>query len=501
MADRPVGRKGPREEYDVVLVGAGIMSATLGLLLSELEPSWRICVLERLVGPAMESSDAWNNAGTGHAGLCEFNYTPQRPDGTVDISSAVAVNEQFLVSRQFWSHLLGEGLLGAPESFVNAVPHMSFAQGPDGMEYLRQRYRALKDHPLFAGMEYSEDMDVLARWLPLMFDTRREDKQVAVSRSSAGTDIDYGALTRQLLAALQTRGATIEYSHEVTAFRRSAGWRLEVRDHVGHRTRLIGAGYVFVGAGGGTLPLLQKAGLPEVRRFAGFPISGQFYRCDDPRVVSRHRAKVYGHAAAGSPAVSVPHLDTRVVEGRSYLLFGPYAAFSPRFLKQGRWTDLIRSVSPANVPVLWRAARDNRSLIRYLVRQMLQTRRTRLVALRAFVPDAQQEDWTLITAGQRVQLVKAIDGKGTIVGFGTEVVTSADGSLGALLGASPGASASVAIMLDVMQKCFPERMARWTPRLQQMLPSYGSELAWDPALLVAVLAQTDASLGLGGEPS
>lgn len=495
------GRPAPAEDHDVVLVGAGIMSATLGMLLSELEPTWRIAVFERLDRPGLESSNAWNNAGTGHAGLCEFNYTPERPDGSVDVSSAVAINEQFLVSRQFWSHLLDRGLLGAPGTFINAVPHMSFAHGADGVGYLRRRHLQLKDHPLFAGMEYAEDPAVLASWLPLMFATRPADEPVAVTRSPAGTDVDYGALTRALLGALTSRGATVDYRHEVTAIRSAGSWQLEVRDHRGRRTRTVRARSLFVGAGGGTLPLLQKAGIPEVRRFGGFPISGQFYRCDAPDVVRRHSAKVYGHAAAGTPAVSVPHLDTRVVDGRTHLLFGPYAAFSPRFLKRGSRMDLIRSVRRANLPVLWAATRDNLVLIRYLVRQVLQTHRTRLAALQRFVPDARAEDWTLITAGQRVQLVKGADGRGSIVGFGTEVVTTSDGSLAALLGASPGASASVSIMLEVLQTCFPDRLARWRPQLERMIPSYGSDLAADPALLAEVLARTDAALGLGGDAS
>ncbi|SNR23827.1 malate dehydrogenase (quinone) [Blastococcus mobilis] len=435
----------PAEEFDVVLVGGGVMSATLGMLLAELEPGWRVAVVERLTEAGLESSGAWNNAGTGHAGLCEFNYTPRRPDGSVDVSRAVEIGEQFSASLLFWAHLVERGLLGRPQDFLRPVPHLGLGRGPDGVAHLRARWEALRDHPLFAETDFSHDRDVLAGWLPLMFGDRPDDGPVAVTRSTRGTDVDFGALTRRLLAALQQRGGVLRLQHEVVSLARTGGsWALDVRDRGTRARRSLRAPYVFVGAGGGTLPLLQRAGVPEVRRYGAFPISGQFLRTSRPDLVAAHRAKVYGHAAPGAPTISVPHLDHRTVDGREYQMFGPFAAFSPRFLRTGRLTDLVRSVRPGNLPVLAASARDNRSLMAYLVRQVAQTSRARLDALRAFVPAAEAGDWELITAGQRVQVLKMSGGpgrrRGAMVGFGTEVVTSAGGSLAALLGASPGAS-------------------------------------------------------------
>ncbi|WP_346535921.1 malate dehydrogenase (quinone) [Micromonospora sp. DPT] len=467
-----MSRSGPSKDWDVVLVGGGIMSATLGVLLSEVQPDWRITVVERLDEAGLESSSAWNNAGTGHAGLCEFNYTPRRPDGTVDTSSAVRIGEQFVSSLVFWAGLVERGVLGPPETFTRSVPHLGFGRGADGVAYLRARWEALRDHPLFADQEFSEDPAVLASWLPLMFEGRTGDEPVAVTRSAQGTDVDFGALTRQLLSALQQRGGVVRTHQEVTSLRRQGEtWVVRVRDRgTGHR-RQLRAPYVFVGAGGGTLPLLQSAGVPETRRYGAFPISGQFLRTDRPDLVAAHRGKVYGHAAPGAPPISVPHLDLRVVDGQEALLFGPFAAFTPRFLTRGRLTDLVRSVRPGNLPVLAAAARDNRSLVAYLLRQVAQSADARTAALRQFVPSARPDDWTLITAGQRVQVLKKTGGRGTMVGFGTEIVTSAGGSLAALLGASPGASTAASTMLEVLAASFPQRVSEWAPQLDRLAPS------------------------------
>ena len=491
--------QGP-EDYDAVLVGGGVMSATLGMLLAELEPGWRIAVVERLDQPGLESSDAWNNAGTGHAGLCEFNYTPRLPDGSVDVSRAVEIGEQFSGSLVFWAHLAGLGLLGRPADFVRPVPHLGFGRGSGGVAHLRGRWDALRGHPLFAGTEFSDDPAQLAGWLPLVFGDRPDDGPVALTRSPRGTDVDYGVLTRRLLSALEARGATLLLRSEVTGLHRTGStWAVDVRHRdTRERTRLR-TPYVFVGAGGGTLPLLQRAGVPEVRRYGAFPISGQFLRTARPDLVAAHRAKVYGHAAPGAPPISVPHLDHRTVDGREYLLFGPFAAFSPRFLRSGRLTDLPRSVRPGNVGVLAASARDNRSLMAYLVRQIAQTSRARTAALRTFVPSADDGDWELVTAGQRVQVLKMQGGRGAMVGFGTEVVTSAGGSLAALLGASPGASTAASTMVDVLSASFPGRMAGWAPRLDAIAPSSASLAAMDPAALAA--RTDDARRVLGLDPA
>ncbi|SES78310.1 malate dehydrogenase (quinone) [Geodermatophilus poikilotrophus] len=457
----------PVEQWDAVLVGGGVMSATLGVLLAELQPDRRIAVVERLDEAGLESSSAWNNAGTGHAGLCEFNYTPRRPDGTVDPAGAVRIGEQFAASLVLWARLVERGVLGPPEAFVRSVPHLGLGRGADGVAYLRARYQALRGSPLFADLEFSDDPDVLASWLPLVLDGRTADEPIAATRAAQGTDVDFGVLTRQLLAVLREQGGQVRLRTEVTSLRRrDGGWELAVRDRATGERRQLRAPWVFVGAGGGTLPLLQSARVPEVRRYGAFPISGRFLRTDRPELVAAHRGKVYGHAEPGAPAISVPHLDLRVVDGRESLLFGPFAAFSPRFLTRGRLGDLLRSVRPGNLPVLLASARDNRTLIAYLVRQVTASPASRMAALRRFVPTARAEDWTLVAAGQRVQVLKETDGRGTLVGFGTEVVTSADGSLAALLGASPGASTAVATARDVLAACFPTEV----PRLEALAP-------------------------------
>ncbi|AQZ61356.1 Malate:quinone oxidoreductase [[Actinomadura] parvosata subsp. kistnae] len=485
--------------YDVVLVGGGIMSATLGVLLRRVRPDWSILVLDRLDGLGLESSSPWNNAGTGHAGLCEFNYTPLTGAGSIDVSGAVAVGEQFQLSRQLWARLVEEGTLGDPAGFIRPVPHYSFAHGAAGVAHLRLRYAALRDHPLFEGMELTTDRDVMARWLPLMFAGRSSSERapMAVCRTRGGTDVDYGVLTRRLFAAMAVEVRT---GHEVRALRRDGrSWLLRVRDLHGAREHAVRAPFVFLGAGGGTLPLLQSANVPEIRDYGGFPISGRFLRTDNPELLARHHAKVYSHAERGAPPLSVPHLDTRVVDGRTYLMFGPFAAFSPRFLKRGRLSDLPRSITPRNAGTLLGAARHHHDLLRYLVGQLALTPGGRLRALRRFAPDARARDWELVTAGQRVQVVKRVNGRGSIAGFGTEVVTSAHGGLAALLGASPGASASVAIMLDVLERAFPDHVRDWRPALRDLLPSYGLPLANHPDLLRAITSRTTEALGLGAD--
>jgi malate dehydrogenase (quinone) len=436
---------------DVVLIGAGIMSATLHALIREVAPAWQVTVVERLPGAGLESSHAWHNAGTGHAGLCEFNYTPRRADGTIDVTAAVRIGEQFATSLVFWARLVSQGRL-SPD-FIRPVPHMGFGLGADGVAYLRARYEALRDHSLFADLEYTADRACLSEWLPLVSAGRTDS--VAVTRSQQGTDVDFGRLTRGLLT-----DADVRYGTEVVALRR-VGDRWDVHLSGGERLR---ARFVFVGAGGATLPLLRSADVPEVRGLGAFPISGQFLRTSRPELVAGHHAKLYGHAEPGEPSISVPHLDSRVVEGTGHLLFGPFAAFSPRFLAYGRRTDLPRSVHRDNVPTLLAAARDNRALVAYLVRQLTQTMTGRLAALRRFVPTAHAEDWELITAGQRVQVLRRVGGRGTIAGFGTEPVVSADGTLAGLLGSSPGASSAPATMIDILATCFPE----WRPRLSSL---------------------------------
>lgn len=464
---------------DVALIGGGIMSATLGTLLQRLEPSWSISIFERLGDIAQESSSPWNNAGTGHSALCELNYTPERADGSIDITNAVKVNEQFQVSRQFWKSLVDDGVLPDPSRFISEVPHMSFVWGDDNVEYLRKRYEALKDHPLFAGLEYSEDPAVIRAWAPLLIPGRARSQRFAATRIAAGTDVDFGALTRLLVGSLTERGAKLKLDHRVVGLRRTRDglWRIRLRHEIGGTPIELTARFVFVGAGGGALALLQKAGIPEIRGYGGFPISGQFLRTDSPEVVAKHIAKVYGKASVGAPPMSVPHLDTRVVNGTTSLLFGPYAGFTPKFLKQGSWWDLPGSIRAHNLGTMVGAGLKNLDLVRYLITEVFAGKRKRLAALREFAPTAKGSDWRLITAGQRVQIMKRDADGSPVIQFGTEVVAAADGSIAGLLGASPGASTAVPIMLGLLATCFPDRIAGWTPTLKQLVPSYGTQLS------------------------
>ena len=482
---------------DVALVGGGIMSATLGVLLKQLQPDWTIEVFERLSDVALESSNPWNNAGTGHSALCELNYTPERADGTIDIASAVKVNEQFQVSRQFWSHLVSSGALPDPSSFITATPHMSFVWGEDNVEYLRKRYEALKDHPLFAGMEYSEDARVIRSWAPLMIPGRAKSQPIAATHIASGTDVDFGALTHHLTKNLADNGAVMNREVLVTNLtrQRDGMWRLKLRRDIGGTpVPPVTARFVFVGGGGYALNLLQKSGIKEIRGYGGFPVSGEFLRTDNPEIVAKHAAKVYGKAAVGSPPMSVPHLDLRVVDGTGSLMFGPYAGFSPKFLKTGSILDLFASIRWHNLIPMIAAGLGNLSLVKYLIGQLAARPATKFKDLTDFYPEGDPKDWYRITAGQRVQVIKKDKKKLGVLQFGTEVVAAADGSIAGLLGASPGASTAVPIMLSLIEKCFPDRIDSWKPALTTMIPSYGTQLADDPALAARTLTRTAKAL-------
>ncbi|MGY6769140.1 malate:quinone oxidoreductase [Komagataeibacter xylinus] len=487
--------------YDVVLIGGGIMSATLGALLRQLEPGLSIALFGRLDDVALESSNGWNNAGTGHSALCELNYTPLRPDGTVDISKAVNVNEAFQVSRQFWSYLVETGQIASPRDFLNPIPHMSFVWGAENVDFLRRRYAALQQHPLFEGMSFTTDEGQMRQWMPLVMQDRAPGQPLAATWHPAGTDVNFGALTHRLIDLLASKpGFDLNLAHEVEDLTPTGDgqWDVAVRAQHGGGERKVRARFVFVGAGGGALHLLQKSGIPEARGIGGFPVSGQFLRCTNPDVVAQHHAKVYGKASVGAPPMSVPHLDTRVIDGRQGLLFGPYAGFSTKFLKHGSWLDLPRSIRMDNIGAMMAVARDNMPLTKYLIQQVMQSNEDRLKALRDFVPTARKEDWELITAGQRVQVIKKDAKKGGVLQFGTEVVTGGSGSIAGLLGASPGASTAAPIMLTVLQRCFADRLPQWEARLREMVPSYGKKLGQDAALCAQVRERTRNALQLDG---
>ena len=488
----------PRET-DVILIGGGIMSATLAALLKELVPEWEITVFEKLSKPGEESSNGWNNAGTGHSALCELNYTPEKPDGSIDTDKAVKINEQFQVSKQFWSYLAKNNLISNPQDFIKPLPHMSLVHGEKNVTFLKKRFAALSNNPLFQGMEFSDDPEKLKEWIPLIMKERISNEPIAATKTEFGTDVNFGALTHMLFDHLESNNVEINYEHSVEDIKRTGdgSWEVKVHDIDGEKIEYHTANFVFVGGGGGSLPLLQKTGIPESKHVGGFPVSGLFLVCDNPEIVEQHHAKVYGKAKVGAPPMSVPHLDTRYIDGKKSLLFGPFAGFSPKFLKTGSYSDLIGTIKPNNVFTMLAAGAKEMKLTKYLIQQVMLSNEKRMEDLREFIPTAKSEDWDVVVAGQRVQVIKdtEADGRGTLQ-FGTEVVTAADGSIAALLGASPGASTAVSIMLEIMEKCFPEHIKEWEPKIKEMIPSYGVSLVENPELVQEIQTTTAQALDL-----
>ena len=481
------------KNLDVALVGGGIMSATLGTFLKLLKPELSIAVFERLEAPALESSNAWNNAGTGHAALCELNYMPDSKDGSLpNPSKAIAINEQFQLSRQFWSYLVEQGILNSPETFINSTPHMTFVKGAKDVDYLRRRYEALKDQPLFAGIEFSEDPSEISKWAPLLIKDRASNEPIAATRIESGTDVDFGSVTRQLFDFLVSSGVSLNTSVEVKDLNRNHDntWNIEIRNTETSSTDYVNAKFVFVGAGGWALKLLQKSGIAEAKGYGTFPVGGQWLRTSNKAVVAQHKAKVYSQASVGAPPMSVPHLDTRVVAGQTSLLFGPYATANPKFLKFGSIFDLPGSLRLGNLRPYLAVALGNFSLIKYLVGELVKTKKQKFNSLLEFMPSAKAEDWELLDAGQRAQVIKKDSVKGGVLQFGTEVITARDGSISGLLGASPGASTAVHVMLEVLERCFNSDFARWQSKLKEIIPSFGEKLSSDPAKAKASLEKT-----------
>ncbi len=489
---------GKSTKVDVALVGGGVMSATLGALLKHVQPEWSISVYERLEKVAGECSDPWNNAGTGHAALCEMNYTPERPDGSIDITKALLVNEQFHQSRQFWATLVDQKLLPEPKQFINPVPHLSYVGGDEDIAFLRKRYDTLTREPLFSSLRLSDDVGEIERWVPLMLEGRDLSTPLLFTRSDDGTDVNFGALSRYLFEAIARQGAEIALRSEVQALSKASDgrWTVDVKDHSSGEHKRVSARFVFIGGGGRAIHLLQKSGISEAKGYGGFPVGGQWLRSTDPALISRHTAKVYGKSTVDAPPMAMPHLDLRMIEGRPGLLFGPYAGFSPKFLKEGSLTDLPRSIRRDNILTMLTVAKDEYPLTLFLIKQALQSNVGKIDTLRNFVPGVRAEDWDLVVAGQRVQIMKPTSKKRGVLEFGTEVVSARDGTLAALLGASPGASAAVSIMLDVMERCFPGEYAAWLPKLRELIPSVGVSLAENPALLEEIQNATDRSLQL-----
>lgn len=489
------------DKKNIVLIGAGIMSATLATFLKELEPTVSVTILEMLGDCAQESSNSWNNAGTGHAANCELNYTPVVTDGNIDITKALEVNVEFDVSREFWSYLIEQGAIPDPERFIHSCPHMSFVWDDENCEFLKKRFEIMSKHHCYKGMEFADAQADVSKWAPLIIEGRNAKQRVAATRIISGADVDYGALTHLLVDHLAHKsGAIVLYKHKVIDLTRDGGggWIVTVCDLNGGGTAEIAADFVFVGAGGNAVELLQKSGIPEGKGYAGFPVSGIWLRCDNEQLAERHHAKVYGKAPHGSPPMSVPHLDLRVISGKKSLLFGPYAGFSTKFLKHGSYADLFESLSLTNILPLLAVARDDWQLSEYLVSQVLQSPAHQFETLRQFFPGAERHEWKEAIAGQRVQIIKPSHEKVGVLEFGTELVTSDDSSLVVLLGASPGASTAAFIAQNILNKSFPEQLTEdgWLPKLKIILPSYGLDLRVDAVACSNSRKRTAKTLGL-----
>ncbi len=506
-----------KQTTDVVLIGAGAMSTCLGTLLNQLDPTLKITMIERLDRVAMESTDVLNNAGTGHAGYCELNYTPQSEDGSIDISKALEINAAFEISLQFWASLVEKNILPEPTKFINSVPHQSFVWGDDNVEFLRKRYELLSAQHQFSALEFSDDPEVIREWLPLVMDNRDPDEKVAATRISYGSDVNFGQIAKSMTDYLvKQEGFQLCLNTHVDDLKKQddGTWDVLMRDRKGGSKTTINTKFVFLGVGGGALPLLQKSDIPEGDGYAGFPVSGQWLICDKPEIVNKHLAKVYGKAAVGAPPMSVPHLDTRVLSSddnfdksndkpsgipNKALLFGPFAGFTTKFLKYGSNFDLIKATNFDNIKPMTMVGLRNVDLTRYLISESMQSHSERVKSLRNYFPDAQEEDWTLASAGQRVQIIKKCEEQGGTLEFGTEVVTAADGTLAALLGASPGASITVKTMIEIIENCFKDQYiaGNWQSKIKAMIPSYQESLIDDADLLKTVRKRTLSVLELG----
>ena len=492
--------RNPKPFYDIVLIGGGIMSVTLATMLHELEPELQIGIFERLDKFAKESSAAWNNAGTGHSAFCELNYTTEKPDGSIDISKAEKIVEQFELSKQFWSYLVKKGHIGNPQEFINSCPHMSLVFGEKDADFLKRRHAKMTQSHLFSQMQFSTDFEKLKEWIPLIMSKRKENEVLAATKMDLGTDVNFGALTEKMGCFLaEDSNVDVFLYHEAKDIdpREDGRWAVKVKDRYHNHSQEVVAKFLFIGAGGYALPLLESSDIKEAEGYGGFPVSGEWLVCQNPEVIKQHFAKVYTQATVDAPPMSVPHLDLRIIDGQKALLFGPFAGFSTKFLKEGTYLDLPESINFKNIRSLFGAWWHNIPLTKYLIQQVAMTKAQRMAHLREFVKDAKEEDWSLKIAGQRVQIIKRDEEHGGKLEFGTEVLVNKKGTLASLLGASPGASTAVAAMLTVLEKCFPEKMqGEWHEKILEMIPSYGVKLADNQEMTEKVRNYTKETLHL-----
>jgi malate dehydrogenase (quinone) len=436
---------------NVVIVGAGIMGTTFAVLAKEMAPDLDITILERLDSAGAGNSSAFWNAGTGHEANCELNYTPVDEE-VISVEKALKIHAQFNVAKQFWAYLVEKGVMKDPKTFINQTRHCTIVS-ESAIEELRLRFSEMSAHHFFEHMRYSEDFDEIKSWIPYTMDERPRDEKMAATVVETGTDVNFGALTEQMAAhAVNDLGVRIEYGTHVKRVHKSptGRWIIEAvtrGEPVQHRADVL-----FVGAGGGAFPLLKKSHLPFVHRFAGFPVGGRFLQApirEDQ--ADYYRAKTYGKAKVGAPPMSVPHLDLRVVDGKHYLLFGPFASFN-LVLERGRgFLDYLRSIRLHDIPNLLNVTLEHFALVKYLVSETFKGEKSMLAELDEFAPGLSRKfDWKPINAGQRVQIIRDGD-----LQMGTEILVSRDKTYGTLLGASPGASVSPEVMLRCLEQLLP----------------------------------------------
>ena len=399
------------EDVDALIIGGGIMGATVALMIKLLQPDWKVKLVEQHNRVGLEASNEWHNAGTGHAALCEPNYTPDSKDGkTVEIDKAVATNNKFMTSLAFWSFLVEKSIL-PDATFIQPAPHILFVHGEEKREWLKRRVEKLSKLPAFAATEYSEDYDTIQKWSGLLCNGRPRSggEVIAASRHPDGTEVNYGLLTRHLVQSFGELGGDVQLLSTVTALRQQADKRWLVAVHKADLTdsnQVVRARFVFAGGGGGSLSLLQMAGIPEVQGYGGMPVSGKFLVCQKLDVVEQNLNKVYGPAAVSAPPMSVPHIDFRSLYGKDVIFFGPFAGFSPMLFKvSGTPLDWLATINWHNVLPMAKMAMSNLPLVKYLIKEIFASKGAQLEALREFYPAAKPEDWTMVWAGQRIQIV------------------------------------------------------------------------------------------------
>lgn len=479
----------------VVIIGAGIMGITFATLARELSSKFEITVIERLSGPAKSNTDVFNNAGTGHEANCELNYTPTEK-GKVDISKALTIHAQFNIAKQFWAYLVKKGVIKEPTSFIRRTKHCTLVSKSDIAE-LKQRFEAMRQHHFFEQMEYSEDHKIIESWIPYTMEERPAAEHMAATKIETGTDVDFQTLTEQMSAYLeQQNGVNVHYNMHVSGIQKTAsgGWLIFTNQN--GKEQRFEADVLFVGAGGGAFPLLKQTGMPEQKRFAGFPVGGRFLMAKiDDASAYKYPAKTYGKAKVGAPPMSVPHLDLRNHNGQHFLLFGPFATFMPVLEKNRSFFEYVMSMRLHDIPGLLKVLVEHFSLLKYLIGETLQSRTAMLRELDSFAPGVSKKfDWQLIQAGQRVQIIK--DGN---LQLGTEVVVSPDRSYGTLLGASPGASVSPEVMLRLTEKLFPDLMreAEVQAKLKEIFPAPDlAQLEKDAQLYRTVRDEVNTVLGI-----